>query len=177
MGDDGVGIHVVHELKRRRLPDHVDVVDGGTAGVDLIDILSSYRKVLVIDAIRGQGDTSSGIRSFSSDDLIWKWGGGNYSIHDMELSTTLRLMKNLNMDIPDITILGIPVVNVTPGLGLSEKCSGFVPEAVDLIVTISQKMLRRTIARGESRSNLNKSRSSSAYKRREGGGLRGGKWP
>lgn len=134
MGDDGVGIHVIHELKKHHLPENVEVMDGGTAGVDLVDLLSTYRETIMIDAIRNENDHLSNIRLFSPDDLIYRKGDGNYSIHDMELTTALSLMKTLNIKIPDITIIGIPAVIIAPEVGLSAECSRFVPEAVGLII-------------------------------------------
>ena len=136
MGDDGAGIHVINELKKRNVSDHVDVMDGGTAGVGLVDILTSYRTAIVIDAIMDRGDSHSGIRLFSPDDLLLRKEDSDYSLHDMELTSVLRLMKALNMEIPDIKIIGIPATTIIPGVGLSEECGRFVHEAVDLVMTM-----------------------------------------
>ena len=51
MGDDGAGIQIVEELKKSDLPEYVDVIDGGTAGVGLIDLMSGYSRVIVVDAV------------------------------------------------------------------------------------------------------------------------------
>ncbi len=138
MGDDGVGSHVVHELKRRRLPDHVDVIDGGTAGVGLVDILSGRRKVIAIDAVRAAGDGPPEIRLLSQDDLcddlVPGEDGGGYSVHDMGLTFAIRLIKILDMKIPDIAIIGIPAADIRPKTGLSEQCSRLVPHAADLVM-------------------------------------------
>lgn len=138
MGDDGAGIHVIRELQGLRLPDHVDLIDGGTAGVGLVDILSSYRRVIIIDAIANQGAGPSNIRLFPPDDLILRKGEGDYSIHDVELTSILSLMNGLEMEIPDITIIGIPAVTITPGIDLSEGCSRLIPEAIDLIMKMTK---------------------------------------
>lgn len=150
MGDDGAGIHIVHELQRLRLADHVDLIDGGTAGVGLVDILSSYRRVIVIDSITNNGGDPSGIRLFSPDDLVLRKGEGDYSIHDVELTSILSLMKSLDMEIPDITIMGIPAMTFTPGIGLSEGCRRLIPEAIDLIMkmTTGNRGIRRTCRKG-----------------------------
>lgn len=145
MGDDGVGIHVVHELKRRRLPDHVDVVDGGTAGVGLVDILCGRRRVIAVDAIKAAGDGPQEIRLLSPDnlcdDLVPGEDGGDYSVHDMGLTFAIRLIKVLDMKIPDIAIIGIPAADIRPKTALSEQCSRLVPEAADLVM----KMIDRSI--------------------------------
>ena len=51
MGDDVAGIEVVNELQELALPEYVDVIDGGTPGVGLIDMMSGYSRVIVVDAV------------------------------------------------------------------------------------------------------------------------------
>ena len=138
MGDDGAGIHIINELKRQNLPENADVIDGGVAGIDLIDILSSYSRVIVIDAIMDKGVRLPGIRVFSADDIIYRKDDCDYSAHDMELTSVLSLMKTLEMNMPDIRIIGIPAVSTAPGIGLSEECNKLVPEAVKLIMDIKE---------------------------------------
>ncbi|MBI5756524.1 MAG: hydrogenase maturation protease [Nitrospirae bacterium] len=117
MGDDGVGIQVVNELQNTNLSEKVDIMDGGTAGIDLIDMISGYERVIVVDAVR---------KGFSDENK-------EFSLHDVELTSVLRLMQTLGMDIPEITIIGIPAANITPRIGLSEECRKWIPEAVKLI--------------------------------------------
>ena len=54
LGDEGVGIHVIEELKKVDLPPYVIFIDGGTAGFKLFPILETYQKskFLIIDAIK-----------------------------------------------------------------------------------------------------------------------------
>ena len=50
MADEGVGIHLVKRLQLDLLPEGVDVLDGGTAGFQLMEYLESYPTVIMIDA-------------------------------------------------------------------------------------------------------------------------------
>ena len=50
-GDDGVGLAVVDWLQERGLPPDVVVVDGGTAGLELVLTLADYRRALIVDAV------------------------------------------------------------------------------------------------------------------------------
>lgn len=137
MGDDGVGVHVIHELKRFNMAGNVDIVDGGTAGIDLLDILSLYQRVFVADAIftRKEEDDCR-VRLFSIDDLLFKQADSAYSMHDVDLTSTINLMKALEMDIPAITIIGIPAVDITPKLGLSEECKRYSEVASRLLINM-----------------------------------------
>lgn len=55
--DDGVGVHLVEELRRLAahdplaVPDGTRLVDGGTLGLDLLRAVSGARSLLVLDAV------------------------------------------------------------------------------------------------------------------------------
>lgn len=50
MGDEGVGIHVANFLAQQELPEHVDVLDGGTGGFALLGELQNYGRCIIVDA-------------------------------------------------------------------------------------------------------------------------------
>ena len=50
LGDEGVGVHAVRELEKGKFPEGIDIMDGGTAGLTLMETMQDYDKVLVIDA-------------------------------------------------------------------------------------------------------------------------------
>ncbi|MBM3286395.1 MAG: hydrogenase maturation protease [Candidatus Eisenbacteria bacterium] len=58
LGDEGFGIHAVRRLRDEGLPDGVDLEDGGTGGVDLLDRMAGYGRVVLIDAIRVGRDSA-----------------------------------------------------------------------------------------------------------------------
>jgi Ni,Fe-hydrogenase maturation factor len=53
MGDDGVGVRVVHEISRRfHLPEGVEILDGGTSGLELLSYFSDRELVIIVDAVK-----------------------------------------------------------------------------------------------------------------------------
>lgn len=50
--DDGVGVAVVRELRERRPPADVDLIDAGTAGMDVMFRVRGARQVVIVDACR-----------------------------------------------------------------------------------------------------------------------------
>ena len=50
LNDEGIGIHIVHTLSQMELPRGVDVLDGGTGGLALLETLQSYPRVILVDA-------------------------------------------------------------------------------------------------------------------------------
>lgn len=52
MGDDGVGVMVVQQLQRKyRFADNVEIVDGGTLGLDLLPKLENVTHLIMVDAV------------------------------------------------------------------------------------------------------------------------------
>ncbi|MCB0640793.1 MAG: hydrogenase maturation protease, partial [Phaeodactylibacter sp.] len=50
MGDEGVGVHLVHRMGEMDLPDYLDVLDGGTGGFFLMSVFDEYGAVIFVDA-------------------------------------------------------------------------------------------------------------------------------
>jgi hydrogenase maturation protease len=50
MGDEGVGVHAARHLQNVLDADRVEVLDGGTAGFQLMEYLENYSTVIMIDA-------------------------------------------------------------------------------------------------------------------------------
>jgi hydrogenase maturation protease len=67
-GDDGVGVVAVHRISRELvLPGGVRVVDGGTLGLDLLALLAASDRVILVDAVRGDGPPGTLVRLAGDD--------------------------------------------------------------------------------------------------------------
>lgn len=52
MSDDGAGVRVVQKLQREyRFPEMVEIMDGGTLGLDLLPKLEGVERLIVVDAV------------------------------------------------------------------------------------------------------------------------------
>jgi hydrogenase maturation protease len=51
--DEGIGVHIARKLQKQQLPDNVEVIDGGTASLDVFLSWQKPYKLIVIDAIKG----------------------------------------------------------------------------------------------------------------------------
>lgn len=62
-GDDGAGVVAVHRLRREiAVPADVRIVDGGTLGLDLLALVASADRVILVDAVRGDGPPGTLLR-------------------------------------------------------------------------------------------------------------------
>lgn len=48
--DEGVGVHVLHEMLNLKWAENIDLLDGGTSGFVLLSLFNEYQKIIIIDA-------------------------------------------------------------------------------------------------------------------------------
>ena len=104
LSDEGVGIHVVQRLQEMSLPSGVEVIDGGTGGFELISHFSGKKKVIIVDAVRGDDEPGTILR-FTADDLSIAWRP-TFSAHQTGVEGLLHFSKELTSP-PQIVFIGI----------------------------------------------------------------------
>lgn len=135
--DEGVGVRVVEAMERIDLPPDVELFDGATAGLDLLDALAGRRKVIVIDAIGGDSEPGTVLR-LSPEDLVALDGRG-MSLHEIGLLETLTAAKQLGVAPQELVVLGVKPRDVSCGLTLSPETARLVPEIVELVLAELEK--------------------------------------
>jgi hydrogenase maturation protease len=100
LGDDGIGICVVREIRRKWAGrPSVEVVEASLGGMVLLDLITGFDRVIVIDAIMTDDGKPAGfLYELSLDDL------GEivqpYASHALDLKTTVELGKRLGYAMP-----------------------------------------------------------------------------
>ncbi len=130
--DEGVGVRVVEQMQKMHLPDDVELVDGGTAGADLLDVLAERQKVIVIDAVQADCEPGTVIR-FTADDLVQPDGVG-MSLHELGLGEALTMTRQLGCAPKDVVVFGIKPKDTGSGLELSEEVAASVPNVIELVL-------------------------------------------
>jgi hydrogenase maturation protease len=130
--DEGVGVRVIEQMQKMCLPGDVELVDGGTAGADLLDVLAERRKVIVIDAVQADCETGTVLR-FTADDLVRPDGVG-MSLHELGLGEALTMTRQLGCAPEDVVVFGIKPKELGCGLELSEEITALVPKVVELVL-------------------------------------------
>jgi hydrogenase maturation protease len=52
MEDEGIGVHAVNHLEENyRFKPEIEIVDGGTSGLDLLPFFGTEKSILLIDAV------------------------------------------------------------------------------------------------------------------------------
>jgi hydrogenase maturation protease len=133
--DDGVGVHLVNLLteKRPELAAHADIVDGGTAGFDLLPIMSGRNKIVIIDALRADDKPGSIYRIPAA---YISGSGSELSLHEAGVRKMLDMLYVMGEN-PDIELLGIVAEDISSlEIGLSESLKNALPRAVEELVKI-----------------------------------------
>lgn len=69
MGDEGFGIHFTRWLSRRyRLNDDIRIIDGGTLGYALLDIICSCDHLIIVDVLKVD-DAPGSIYRFNKEEM------------------------------------------------------------------------------------------------------------
>ncbi len=59
LGDEGVGVHATRSLQLEELPENTEVVEVGTAILDALPYLQCADRIIIIDAMNGDGSPGS----------------------------------------------------------------------------------------------------------------------
>ena len=135
--DEGIGVRVIEALKKLQLPENVELVDGGTAGADLLDIISNRSRVIIIDAIEGDYSTGS-IVCFGNEDIEKLQGYGINSLHNINIMETLAMARLLGSHTENIVIVGIKPDSIDCGTELSEKIKSIVPDVIEVVLSMAK---------------------------------------
>ncbi len=116
--DDGIGIHTLRELEvRYSFPDNVDLLDGGTMGLDLLPFLEGKDRILFLDAVnfrKGPGTIGE-----LNDKEIPGFFATKLSVHQIALPDLLGAGKLLGTLPERMCLIGIEPESIETGYGLS----------------------------------------------------------
>ncbi len=129
--DEGVGVHVIEEMKKMELPPHVELLDIGTSTLDLIAYLDGVRKLIVIDAMKA-GQTPGTLYRCRPEDLLPK-EEGPVSLHEIGLLETLVIAKKKGLEI-DAVVIGVEPKVFDWGMELSKEVKDRLPEIIDAVL-------------------------------------------
>ncbi len=138
LSDDGIGVRVAQEV-RHRLSESVDITvsEVSVGGLDLMEAMIGYERVILIDAIQLETDHPGKIHRMSLKDLRdISPTQHSTSPHDTSLITALEMAQVIGLEIPkDITIFAIEVRNILEfGEELTPSVAAALPEAIDMVM-------------------------------------------
>jgi len=150
MKDEGIGVHIVHQLQEQDLPDNVEVIDGGTAGLDILLSQEGLYKLVVIDAIRGGKEPGTiykaQLKAGETDKLTQIFSReteSKISLHQVGLLEALSAAEKMNCAPEEVTIIGVEPEEIHLGLELSELAKRSIPEVIEQVLEEIQDVIHR----------------------------------
>lgn len=129
MGDEGIGVKAVEELRKEKLPEGVELFDGGTAFHALVDDLIQFDKLIIVDAVLG-GEPPGTIYRFELGELEGMISETSLSLHDVGVIEALML-ERLTRRIPEeIVFIGMEPERIELSMELSPAMREKLPELV-----------------------------------------------
>jgi hydrogenase maturation protease len=132
--DDAVGLAVIRELKQMDLPPGVEVVEAGTPGIGLIDLMAGYDRAIIVDALIS-GAAPGTVHRFR-EDILPDRKSLPLSVHGMNAVDAILLGRLVQPDeMPaELVIVGVEITDRTPFTqGLSPAVAAAIPEAVKAV--------------------------------------------
>lgn len=133
LGDEGIGIRVVEALENRfQFPDEVMILDGGTAGIELLRYIEGRNLLIVIDAMRA-GLAPGTVFRVEGEDVAQRFMS-KISPHQIGLSDLLAAGILSDMIPQRITLFGIEPENLATGVRLSPVVEASVEKIIASIL-------------------------------------------
>ncbi len=130
-GDDGVGCRVAEALAKQTLSEDIEVMDGGTPGVGLVNLFEGRRRVVIVDAVE-MGESPGQVRQFESQDVVFAGSSARLSLHRSGVADALALARALGIALPEIIVLGVQPAYVGWSTSLSTAVRAAVPQVVEM---------------------------------------------
>ena len=135
--DEGVGVRVIEHMQEIPMLDNVELLDGGTGGADLLEVLSERQKVIVVDSVQSDCEAGTVLR-FTAEDLV-RPDQASMSLHEIGLAESLIMTRQLKCEPKEVVIFGIKPKSIECGLELSEEVMSSVPKVIELILAEIKK--------------------------------------
>jgi hydrogenase maturation protease len=134
LGDDGIGVHVAQELAREIRDENIDVRDVSVDGLNLLELIVGYDRLVVIDAIMTEVGEVGEIYRIKPENVCDP-SCSAISPHHFNLATTIEIGKKLfPMEMPEeVTVFAVGTREVAR---VTEEMTNKVKEAIPKVVNL-----------------------------------------
>lgn len=124
--DEGFGVRVVEYLAARYdFPDEVQLVDGGTLGIELTQYVTGTNRLLIIDSINGGAVPGTQFRF--ADAEIKAHFAAKLSAHEVGIQDVLTMLELTGRKVPHTVVIGAQPYDIGAGVGLSKQMQKLLP--------------------------------------------------
>jgi hydrogenase maturation protease len=133
MSDDGIGVKVVQQLQREyRFPEYVEILDGGTLGLDLLPKLEGIEHLIVVDAVETGQKPGTCVRLVGEELPIAL--ETKVSPHQMGLKDLLSVAQLLGHSPGEMVLIGVQPGSIEMDTELTPELAAVLQILVDNVL-------------------------------------------
>ena len=132
LSDEGVGVHVIREMQKLNLPPEIEIMEGGTDGFGLINIITFTDRLVIIDSLKG-GNAPGTIYKFNIEEAPKTLDIFKTSVHQIGILEVIHL-SGLIGKTPETTVIGVEPKDISTGMELSKEVKTKIPKIIDLVL-------------------------------------------
>ncbi len=134
LGDDGVGVRVVQELAGKINDKDIDVRGVSIDGLNLLELILGYDKLIVIDALLTEREKVGEIYRFIPEN-IYDPSRSAISPHHFNLATTIEIGKKLFPGMMPTEVITF-AVGTEEATMVTEEMTDSVEKAIPMVVNL-----------------------------------------
>lgn len=141
--DDGVGVHAALRLmKDPRVPSGVEVIDGGTQGLNLLPVIADATHIVIIDAVNTGASPGTIVRyEVSQLDAL----PGSPSVHQIGFADLLEGLRWLGKSPQNMVLIGVQPEETGWGADLSSAVQAALPALAELVIKHLESWENQTV--------------------------------
>jgi len=129
LSDEGVGVHAAEALRAAyEVPENIEVIDGGTAGMELLDPLSGVDLLVVLDAVKAKRAPGTVICLTGKEVPVFF--RSKLSPHQVSICDVLASLEFAGDPPKDLVLIGCEPESLELGTELTPAIAAKVPEMV-----------------------------------------------
>ena len=133
LGDDGLGSWFASSFPQRyRIPPNLEVIEGGTLGLELLDCIAGRRALVVVDAVTTRDGIAGNVVRLEGESVPTTLQS-KLSTHDIALRDLLAAATLLGCMPTAVVLCGIEPAEITPRIALSAPVRAAIP-ALDMLL-------------------------------------------
>ena len=137
MGDEGIGVQLIQAMEKMKLPEYIDILDGGTGGFLLLNCFEAYPTIVFVDATMDNkpAGTITLLRPKFASDFP-----SALSVHDVGLKDMIEAVYLMD-HVPDIHLFTVSIAEMKPmTLELSEAVRNSIPKLIEQILQLCKEL-------------------------------------
>ncbi len=139
MRDDALGPYVVHLLEARYVfPPSVEVIDGGTPGLDFLPYLDGARAVIVVDTVSSEGEAGT-LRLYRRKEFLARPMPPRVTPHQPGIREAMMAAELMDSAPEEFVLIGVIPEDMELGTRLTSPVQDAVEPAIEAVV---QELLR-----------------------------------